>query len=803
MATTRPHLGPLLAVGALSAATAFALTRVFAHTSWLAPVLVAALAPVVITWFAIAYRWTARGCALVSFYGAVWWSALVVNPDRTVLGVVPTPPGLLVWLRGIFDAPHVLRTAVVPVPPVGHSLELALFAMWIATAGAAWSAAKHDGVLDRAAPPLRTVHRDRLARQGRVRRDDDAVVRGRRRVPARAARRRGVAVAHRVPDRRRASFAPPVGWRVAAVFAIGFGGVVGPRLPDAASAPLLNYRHFGRSGGASQIVDISPLVGIKDKLNQPTPTVLFDVTATAQARWRLMALDEFDGNYWTLPNDTTATSTLSPDGPYAPGVLHQTITQQYTIGPMSGKFLPAAYRAVQTPHLSNLEVIADSATLVVPDESHDGLHYGLTSSLIGASPERLRAAPSIEPSDPLVVQNLQLPASLSPAVRAEAARVVSGATTEYDKALRLQQYFRDPKRFTYDQSVDLSESSDAMVDFLFHVRRGFCEQFAGTFAAMARAVGLPTACRGRIPARHRHAEHARLRHLRGDDTRRARLAGGLLPACRLDRVRADARSLRLRLTRQPERHGHRRAAVSGRRQRPQGASTTTTPPTTTPANQGPTRTRGRRGSNRLEITPPPGQPGSHGGQSGHGALWLLVPGALLAVLLLAAGTIVARQAASRWRRSHSSTPRARIDGAWADVTEELARYDIRRRPAATLVEFALREAPAAGAGGAGPPLLELAQLQTARDVCGRENPRSRTRTGHGNVPAPCAARSERRRPAANGSAVDWGSGLLGEEALDERRSLAVNARTSASTSSTMRSTGTNNASWPCRSASST
>ena len=49
------------------------------------------------------------------------------------------------------------------------------------------------------------------------------------------------------------------------------------------------------------------------------------------------------------------------------------------------------------------------------------------------------------------------------------------------------------------------------------------------------------------------------------------------------------------------------------------------------------------------------------------------------------------------------------------------RRDIRRRPAATLVEFALREAPAAGAGAAGPPLLELAQLQT-RAMYGIDEP---------------------------------------------------------------------------------
>src|SRR5262249_21630574 len=134
MATTRPHLAPFVAVGAVNAATAITLTRVFAHAAWLAPVLIAAIAPVVIAWFAIAYRWSSRAYGLAIFYGAVWWSALVTYPDRTVLGIVPTPAGLGVWLRGVFDAPHVLRSAVVPVPPVGHALQLAVLALWFASA---------------------------------------------------------------------------------------------------------------------------------------------------------------------------------------------------------------------------------------------------------------------------------------------------------------------------------------------------------------------------------------------------------------------------------------------------------------------------------------------------------------------------------------------------------------------------------------------------------------------------------------------------------------------------------------------
>jgi len=52
-------------------------------------------------------------------------------------------------------------------------------------------------------------------------------------------------------------------------------------------------------------------------------------------------------------------------------------------------------------------------------------------------------------------------------------------------------------------------------------------------------------------------------------------------------------------------------------------------------------------------------------------------------------------------------------GAWAEALDVLAAAGIPPRPSATALEFALRHAPAHGAGDAGPALMELARLQSA------------------------------------------------------------------------------------------
>ena len=57
--------------------------------------------------------------------------------------------------------------------------------------------------------------------------------------------------------------------------------------------------------------------------------------------------------------------------------------------------------------------------------------------------------------------------------------------------MAIQQYLRSSP-FRYDLSVPAGHSGDSVARFLFVTKRGYCEQFAGTFAVLARLAGLPT-----------------------------------------------------------------------------------------------------------------------------------------------------------------------------------------------------------------------------------------------------------------------------------------------------------------------
>ncbi len=79
----------------------------------------------------------------------------------------------------------------------------------------------------------------------------------------------------------------------------------------------------------------------------------------------------------------------------------------------------------------------------------------------------------------------------TPASRSWPSEHIAGARTPYDAARRIQTFLRSAP-FRYSLDVPADQSQNALVDFLFNTRAGFCQQFAAAFAVLAREVSLPT-----------------------------------------------------------------------------------------------------------------------------------------------------------------------------------------------------------------------------------------------------------------------------------------------------------------------
>ncbi|PIE33066.1 MAG: hypothetical protein CSA55_02325 [Ilumatobacter coccineus] len=260
-------------------------------------------------------------------------------------------------------------------------------------------------------------------------------------------------------------------------------GVVGPRLPGAQAGPILNT-----SGEATQRVTriASPLVDIRSRLTERQDREVFQVISAQPAYWRLTTLSEFDGSTFQLAEESIeeiGDAQLSPEDIFAHTV---------TIVDLPGHLVPVAAEPRQASGQGADGSVmvrqgADTGAFVVTERTlKPGDVFTLVSQRPALDPDRLR---SVGSANPPLSTSLDLPSDLPPSVVTLTRELVADAPTGYDAALALQNWFRS--EFEYSLTVEPGHDIDAITTFLDE-RVGYCEQFAVTYAAMARTVGLPS-----------------------------------------------------------------------------------------------------------------------------------------------------------------------------------------------------------------------------------------------------------------------------------------------------------------------
>jgi len=269
------------------------------------------------------------------------------------------------------------------------------------------------------------------------------------------------------------------------VAAVVLATVVGPNLPGASDPPLLDWAD---QGGDNQRVTVSPMVDIRSRLVDQSDQLLFTVTTTTPSYWRLTSLETFDDGIWKSSGTyVTADGLLPAEMP--PVGESEAIEQRFDMIALSAVWLPAAWQPVAVEAPSPVRWHAASGTLMVDNETDDsdGLSYRIRSQLPEPDLALLQQVP-LTPNPAVGDTYVQLPADLTPVAQRVAREVTSGARTPYEASRALQDWFLS--EFTYDLTVPAGHDGDAINAFLAR-RSGYCEQFAGTFAVMARTLGLP------------------------------------------------------------------------------------------------------------------------------------------------------------------------------------------------------------------------------------------------------------------------------------------------------------------------
>ncbi len=685
----------------VSLATAFAFARVFSDGGFALTLLVAALLPHTVGAVGRMRAWstfaTATLATLATGIALVWISA----GETTAYGI-PTPAtaGRMVHLVDV--GWHVFRIGVAPVRSTTGVVLLCAVAVAVAALIADAVARRPDVTLGALAPTLVVFVLVGTLGSGHLRYLTTIVY------VAAALTALAIANAARVEShrtwftgRRLSSDAATIR-SAAAVGGIALLAalVITPLVPGVDNPPLLRYRNAsGGSGGGGfdDYTSISPLVDLRARLRERTNVELFRVQSSERLSWRLVALDRFNGTTWSLTSEARDAATLFPNR-----VRRDAVRQHYTISSLSDRWLPAAYRPVSTT-VTDAKAIPESLTLVAPSQV-TGLDYQV-QSLVEQPPTPAEIIATATGRLPASVGGaLALPSGFLEAHQGVINAIVRDAATPWDRAVALRDFFTDGA-FTYDLDPRLGDGTDAIDTFL-RTRRGFCQQFAATFAAFGRAAGLPTrVVVGFTPGTYDELNDEYVVHGRDAHAWVEVYFAGLgwrtfdpTPAGPLP-GQADLRP------------------ATGST----GTATTTTP-TTAPDTSATSTGRPSTGTPRVRESDPLISTGSGTGGSGWSVRTIL-----LVVLLAAAGVFAAVWALLRLlgprrrrsRRRRAPDPAHRIGGAWSETLDECARAGYPPSPALTPAEQ-IRSLDRRGVPrGALPALRDLAELHAEQEFSGR------------------------------------------------------------------------------------
>ncbi len=203
-----------------------------------------------------------------------------------------------------------------------------------------------------------------------------------------------------------------------------------------------------------------------------------------QHYWRGAIYDRYTGAGWEQLNVSVAALPPESIDLVAPG--RYALTQQFQIVSLQDDRLFAAGQPVASKDAA-LQAAPEDATAILPRGRFP--KYEITSWSPKVSAEELEAATAAYPPE-IAARYLQLPDSVPQRVKDLAARLVQGAASPYDKAIRVQEYLR--ATYLYKLNVPAPPPNRDVVDyFLFDAPGGFCSYYASAMTVLLRSQGVP------------------------------------------------------------------------------------------------------------------------------------------------------------------------------------------------------------------------------------------------------------------------------------------------------------------------
>lgn len=277
------------------------------------------------------------------------------------------------------------------------------------------------------------------------------------------------------------------------------GGLSNPSLGDADPAISRRERTAGRRGGGAASYGY---FGFSDSLDtavrgRPDNTLVMRVRASQPDFWRGQTFDVWDGREWKLAE--VDSRPLSRELPIDLGgeslgnsveAGDPTFVQTFFIERPGPNVIFGAYQPRQL-YVDSAAYQLDDGTIRAGVNFQSGAVYTVVSHRPSVTEETLRRADGQPESLPQEFRDryLQLP-EVPERVRELAISATAGASSRYDKVLALEKWIADNTRYSLDPP-ELLRGEDAVEQFLFEDKVGFCEQIGSSLVVMLRSVGIP------------------------------------------------------------------------------------------------------------------------------------------------------------------------------------------------------------------------------------------------------------------------------------------------------------------------
>lgn len=231
----------------------------------------------------------------------------------------------------------------------------------------------------------------------------------------------------------------------------------------------------------SATTELSPLVSMRAQLKSQGNDLMFIAKTDKAQYFRVGVLNKFDGETWSYDSNYGGNTDTPVEGRAT-----SPTSATFNLKGLEPKFLPTIYNTTNTSS-RDLQILENSTVF---SKDGDITSYTIDANVPSSDLNEIQIENSSLDTPRSLDDYLLIPKDFDKNIEALTRTVARNKSSRYEQVTSLRDYFTSGN-FTYSTDVDYTSSQKSMAEFL-DKKVGFCEQFAATYAAMARAIRIPS-----------------------------------------------------------------------------------------------------------------------------------------------------------------------------------------------------------------------------------------------------------------------------------------------------------------------